>query len=70
KPKDLDSFLFPGLHHVAALQKEGLRVWDASRDIIFVAKPIIIFATADTVAIPYINGLVGHSGAHGCRLFC
>ncbi|KAH7917471.1 hypothetical protein BV22DRAFT_989347, partial [Leucogyrophana mollusca] len=28
KPKNVDSFLFPGLHHLAALQREGLRVWD------------------------------------------
>ncbi|KIJ14028.1 hypothetical protein PAXINDRAFT_79868 [Paxillus involutus ATCC 200175] len=31
KPKNVDSFLFPGLHHVSALQKEGLTIWDASR---------------------------------------
>ncbi|KAH7916883.1 hypothetical protein BV22DRAFT_1027281, partial [Leucogyrophana mollusca] len=30
KPKNLDSFLFPGFHHLAAIQKEGLPIWDAS----------------------------------------
>ena len=28
-PKNLDSFLFPGLSHVSAIQKEGLKIWDA-----------------------------------------
>ena len=28
-PGDLDSFLFPGLSHLFALQKEGLPIWDA-----------------------------------------
>jgi hypothetical protein len=28
-PKNLDSFLFPGLQHLVVLQKEGLRIWDA-----------------------------------------
>ena len=29
KPKNVDSFLFPGIHHLAALQNEGLSIWDA-----------------------------------------
>ena len=29
KPKVLESFLFPGLHHLSAIQKEGLMIWDA-----------------------------------------
>ncbi|KIK25411.1 hypothetical protein PISMIDRAFT_9618 [Pisolithus microcarpus 441] len=32
KPKIIDSFLFPGLHHLSAVQHEGLRIWDASQD--------------------------------------
>ncbi|KIK76480.1 hypothetical protein PAXRUDRAFT_18180 [Paxillus rubicundulus Ve08.2h10] len=32
KPKNIDSFLFPGFHHVAALQHEGLPIWDALQD--------------------------------------
>ncbi|PBK58176.1 hypothetical protein ARMSODRAFT_843831, partial [Armillaria solidipes] len=27
-PKHLDSFIFPSLHHVGALQNHGLHVWD------------------------------------------
>ena len=32
KPKNLDSVLFPGLYHLAALQKEGLIIWNAAID--------------------------------------
>ena len=28
-PDDLDSFIFPGLAHLSALQQEGLPIWDA-----------------------------------------
>jgi hypothetical protein len=31
-PKHPDSFLYPSFHHLAALQREGLRIWDASLD--------------------------------------
>ncbi len=37
KPKNLDSFLFPGLHHLHAIQREGLRIWDASANRLFVS---------------------------------
>ncbi|EJF61368.1 hypothetical protein DICSQDRAFT_60547 [Dichomitus squalens LYAD-421 SS1] len=66
KPKNVDSFLFPGLYHVAALQNSPLQI--SSR--MMHSRPIILFATGDTPAMAYINGLVGHSGQHGCRLFC
>ncbi|KAJ7758457.1 hypothetical protein DFH07DRAFT_958303 [Mycena maculata] len=49
KPKIMDSFLFPGLHHLSALQK---------------------VETADGPGMTYLNGLVGHHGAYGCRLYC
>ena len=29
-PKNTDSFLFPGLQHLAGLQKEKLHLWDAA----------------------------------------
>ncbi|RDX40842.1 hypothetical protein OH76DRAFT_1459357 [Lentinus brumalis] len=70
KPQDLESFLLPGLMHISALQKTGLRIWDAADERMYITHPIIIFATADCVGMPYINGLVGHSGAQGCRFWC
>ncbi|RDX43647.1 hypothetical protein OH76DRAFT_1331159, partial [Lentinus brumalis] len=30
----------------------------------------LLLATADSPGMAYLNGLVGHNGAHGCRLFC
>ena len=56
KPKNID-FLFPGLHHVCALQSEGLHIWHAFRDQRFISQ----------LFLAYLNGLVGHHGKFGCR---
>ncbi|KJA24703.1 hypothetical protein HYPSUDRAFT_135758 [Hypholoma sublateritium FD-334 SS-4] len=70
KPKNIDSFLFPGLHHVCAMQREGLQIWDASVDRLFVSQLFLALNTADGPAMAYLNGLVGHHGKFGCRLYC
>jgi hypothetical protein len=70
KPKNIDSFLFPCLYHLSALQREGLPIWDASRDMIFISRPFFALGTADGPAMAYLNGLVGHNGKLGCRLYC
>lgn len=70
KPKHVDSFLFPALYHISALQKEGLRIWDASRNLIINSRPLLFMATADAPGMVYLSGLVGHSGARGCRKYC
>ncbi|KAJ3561214.1 hypothetical protein NP233_g10329 [Leucocoprinus birnbaumii] len=70
KPKNLDSFLFPGLHHLSALQKEGLRVWDASKKVVVSKNPLLVFKTADAPGMVLISRGVGHSCAKGCRRFC
>jgi hypothetical protein len=70
KPKNVDSFLYPSLHHLAALQKEGLKIWDAQEDRVFTSYPYLALATADGPGMTYLNGLVGHQGAFGCRLYC
>jgi len=70
KPKNVDSFLFPGIHHLAALQNEGLSIWDAHRDTTFISDLYLIFVTADGPGLVYFNGMVGHSGHNGCRLYC
>ncbi|TFY59006.1 hypothetical protein EVG20_g7947 [Dentipellis fragilis] len=70
KPKNLDSFLFPGLHHLAALQKEGLRVWDASKSKVVSDHPFLAYKLADTPAMTQLTGRVGHHGALGCRFYC
>lgn len=70
KLKIVDSYLFPGLHHVCALQREGLVIWDAYKNEQFTSQLIIALNTADGPAMAYLNGLVGHHGKFGCRLYC
>ena len=71
KPGDIDSFLFPSVFHVASLQREGLKIYDASTDAyILKSTPVIIFATADSLGSASMSGMVGHSGKWGCRLYC
>ena len=71
KPWDLNSFLFPSLYHVAALQREGLKLYDASLGAVVPrAVPSIIMGTADSLGSTAMSGMVGHSGKYGCRLYC
>lgn len=70
KPKNIDSFLFPGLYHLSALQREGLTVHDAYLDMYRTMRPCIALATADALGMAYLSGLVGHNGANGCRNYC
>ena len=70
KPKNMDSFLFPALYHISALQSEGLRIWDASTQSHIPHSIPFIFVTADGPAMAMVAGMVGHSGKFGCRLFC
>ena len=70
KLKHPNSFVFLGLYHLVALQKEGLMVWDAVEDRLFKSYPYLLFAIADGPGMTYLNGLVGHSGVYGCRLYC
>jgi hypothetical protein len=70
KPKHLDSFLFPSLHHLIGIQKEGLRIWDASRNLVVTSHPFLALGTADGPGMACLNGLVGHHGRNGCRLYC
>ena len=70
KPKNLDSFMFPGLYHLSALQREGLLIWDASCDETFISNPFLALATADGPGMACLNGFVGHQGKVHCRLHC
>ncbi|KAJ3505412.1 hypothetical protein NLJ89_g7431 [Agrocybe chaxingu] len=70
KPKNVDSFLFPGFHHLSALMKEGLQVWDAVTENVFQSDLYLHLGAADGPGLTYLNGLTGHSGAYGCRLYC
>ncbi|EGN96875.1 hypothetical protein SERLA73DRAFT_75722 [Serpula lacrymans var. lacrymans S7.3] len=70
KPKNLDSFMFPGLHHVAALQKEGLVIWDALTNSLHVSHPFLAIANSDGPGLMYFNGFAGYHGKIGCRQLC
>ena len=70
KPWDIDSFMFPSLYHVAALQREGLTIFDTSLGALVRSRPLIIFGTADSPGSAFMSGMVGHSGCVGCRLYC
>jgi hypothetical protein len=71
KPEDIDSYLFPSLAHVAALQREGLKIYDASvNSYITQSSPVVLYATADSLGSAFMSGMVGHSGKFGCRLYC
>ena len=70
KPKNIDSFLFPGFHHLSALQREGFKIWDASRNKMFTCRPFLALGTADGPGMMHISGLVGYHGKYGCRLYC
>jgi hypothetical protein len=76
-PKIVESFLYPTLHHVAAINEHthedgnrGLLIWDAFKNAMFYSKLFIALATADGPGMTYLNGLVGHKGKSGCRVFC
>jgi hypothetical protein len=69
-PKITDSFLFPRVHHLSAIQNEGLQIWDAHRNEKFVSNPFLMVACADVIGMASLSRLVGHHGKRGCRLYC
>ncbi len=59
------------MFHIAALQNEGFQYYDAYRNLIVRNSQIIVaLNTADSIAMATWAGTVGHSGKHGCCLFC
>jgi hypothetical protein len=68
--KFLESFLYTSLHHLIALQKEGLQIFDPICHEVFHSKPFFHFGIADSVGIIHLNGLTGHKGAYNCQLYC
>ena len=70
KPKNLDSFVYTGLHHLSALQRDGLCVWDCLTGHVFTSRPFFFLGTADGPGLAALHGQVGHHGAFGCRVYC
>ena len=69
-PKNLDSFLFPGLAHLSAIQKEGLRLWDSALQREITSRVFLALLAADGPGMMHITGFVGYHGKHGCCLYC
>ena len=70
KPKIIDSFLFPGLHHLSTVQREGLHIWDASQDREFISQLFLFLACADGPGLLTLSNFVRHQGKNGCRMLC
>ncbi|KIK78859.1 hypothetical protein PAXRUDRAFT_162876 [Paxillus rubicundulus Ve08.2h10] len=70
KPKNVDSFLFPGIHHVTALQNEGLHMWDPLTNSCYLSNLYLLFTTADGPGLVYLDGMIGHSSKNGCQVYC
>lgn len=69
-PRNMDSFLYRSLHHLSALQKDGLPIWDGSKGTNVISRPFFALGTADGPGLTHLNGLVGHMGKNGCRMYC
>ncbi|KAG6914558.1 hypothetical protein DXG01_016602 [Tephrocybe rancida] len=70
KPKHMDSYFYTSFHHLSALQKDGFKLWDASKDEVVISHPFFALGMADGPALTHLNGLVGHMGYNGCRMHC
>ncbi|KIK77012.1 hypothetical protein PAXRUDRAFT_17790 [Paxillus rubicundulus Ve08.2h10] len=57
KPKYIESFLYLGFHHVSAVQREGLMIWDASIDQTFTSNLFLILACADGPGLLCLSNL-------------
>jgi Transposase family tnp2 len=67
KPKEMELFLFPSLYHIAAIQRKGLKYFDASTSTpIPCSIPLVMIASADGPGSTSMSGFVGHSGKQGC----
>ncbi|KAF9224277.1 hypothetical protein BS17DRAFT_795723 [Gyrodon lividus] len=69
KPKNVDSFLFPGFHHFDAIPNEGLPMWDPLTDSCYVSNLYLMFTTTNGPGLVYWDGMVGHSGKNRCCLY-
>jgi len=70
KLKIIDSFLFPGLHHLSTVQQEGLHIWDTSQDHEFISWLFLFLACADGPGLLTLSNFIGHQGKNGCQMLC
>ena len=70
KPKNLDLFVYTGLHHLSALQNNGLCIWDCLTGCVFTSQPYFFLGTADGPGLAVLHGQVGHHDMYGCQEYC
>lgn len=70
KPKNIESFMFLGLYHLAALQNDGFRVWNALKKESVIDRPWLHLGGGDGPGAGQVSGLVPHHGSRGCRMHC
>ena len=70
KLKNLDLLMYTGLHHLAALQKDGLHIWNCLTGQVYTLQPYFFLGTADGPGLAVLHGQVGHHSMFGCREYC
>jgi hypothetical protein len=74
KPVHMFSFMFVTLQIIAALMRmndgKGMPMWSAAEKRLFLTRLFLALNLADAPGMATVNGLVGHTGARGCRLLC
>ena len=74
RPKNYESFLFPTLYHISALQHAnngaGLAMWSAVTQHVEYSRIFFLLGTADIQALIHLDGRVGHHGRYNCRIGC
>ena len=56
--KNLDSFLYPSLHHILVLQKEGLLVWDSLTTTVIMFLIFVTLVLVDGLGTAIVNSFV------------
>lgn len=70
KPKHIESFLFPTLHHLAALQNDGLKIWNCLTYKVVICRPWLFATGADAPGSAQVSRIVPPNGVLGCRYRC
>lgn len=70
KPKIMDSFLFVSMHHLAAIQNDGLAIWSPLKPQIYRSDLWLFIGGGDTPGVALLSGFVTHTGLKGCRRRC
>ena len=62
KPKDLDLFMYTGLHDLLALQRDGICIWDCSMGCVFTLHLFFFLGTADGPGLAAFHGVTLGTG--------